>query len=280
VLLQPLQTTARVLGSTTRPQTCAEVLAVGETPAFTPQRSDAWSALNCGLAMLDQALPPESTIIGLQGEITLLRYLQMERGLRPDVRLLDADREDERLAAVEAELAAGRAVYLTRELPGLAERYSLSAAGPLVRVWPAGTAAAPPLSEAPDLPMGDALRLVGFELRQVPATGAQWLRLSAAFRVDRFVGEELKVSARLLGPDGSVIASMDSVPVHWAYPTTAWRAGETVLDTYDFALPLDVDTNALTPLLILYRAADGAEVGRYQPDFASRRLSVMEQVSP
>ena len=97
----------------------------------------------------------------------------MDRGLRPDVRLLDADREDERLAAVEAELAAGRPVFVTRELPGLAERYSLSAAGPLVRVWPAGMAAAPPLAEALDLPFGDALRLVGFELSEVPAAGAR-----------------------------------------------------------------------------------------------------------
>jgi hypothetical protein len=40
--------------------------------------------------MLDQAAAAQSTVIGLQGEITLLRYLQMDRGLRPDVRLLDA----------------------------------------------------------------------------------------------------------------------------------------------------------------------------------------------
>ncbi len=118
VLLQPLLTTARTLESAARPQTCAEVLAVGETPAFTPKRSEAWNALNCGLAMLDQDFPPQSTVVGLQGEITLLRYLQLDRGLRPDVRLIDADREDERLAVVEAELAAGRAVFVTRELPG------------------------------------------------------------------------------------------------------------------------------------------------------------------
>ncbi len=264
-LLQPLRTTVRVLASPTRPQTCAEVLAVGETPAFTPQRRNAWSALNCGLALLDQPLPPQATVIGLQGEITLLRYLQMDRNLRPDVRLLDADREDERLAAVDAEMLAGRPVFVTRELPGLAERYSLSAVGPLVQVWPAGTAVAPPLAEALSVPFGEALRLIGFELSQVPAAGAQWLRLSAAFAVDAPVREDLKVSARLLGPDGSVVASIDAVPVHWTYPTTAWRAGDTVVDTYDFALSLDVDSAALTPLLILYRSADGAEVGRYAP---------------
>jgi hypothetical protein len=268
VLLQPLLTTVRVLDDATRPQTCAEVLAVGETPAFTPKRNDNWNALNCGLAMLDQALPSDATIIGLQGEITLLRYLQMDRGLWPDVRLLDVDREGERLVAVDAELAAGRPVFVTRDLPGLAERYSLSAAGPLVRVWPAGVAATTPLAETLDLPFGDGLRLTGFELVKIPATGARWLRLNAAFGVDKAPDEALKVSARLVGPDGSVVAAVDAAPVHWAYPTTAWRAGETVLDAYDFALPLDVDAGALTPLLILYRAADGVEVGRYQPAIA------------
>lgn len=268
VLLQPLMTTVRVLGDESRPRTCAEVLAVGETPAFTPKRNDAWSALNCGLAMLDQALPPQSTIVGLQGEISLLRYLQMDRALRPDVRLIDADREDERLAVVEVEVAAGRPVFVTRELPGLAAGYSLSAAGPLVRVWPAGAAAAPPLAQAPDAAIGDALRLTGFELSRIPAQDAAWLRLSAAFRVDQAVTEDLKVSARLLAPDGSVVASTDAVPVHWAYPTTAWRAGETILDVYDFALPENTDIAALTPVLIVYRAADGSEVGRYQPGAA------------
>ncbi len=268
VLLQPLLTTARTLNSANRPQTCAEVLAVGETPAFTPKRNDAWNALNCGLAMLDQALPPGSTIVGLQGEISLLRYLQMDRGLRPDVRLIDADREDERLAVVEAEVAAGRPVFVTRELPGLAAGYSLSAAGPLVRVWPAGAAAAPPLAQAPDAAIGDALRLTGFELSRIPAQDAATLRLSAAFRVDQAVTEDLKVSARLLAPDGSIVASTDAVPVHWTYPATAWRVGETILDVYDFALPENTDIAALTPLLIVYRAADGSEVGRYQPGAA------------
>ena len=263
LLVQPLRTTAQVLGKRTIPETCAVMLAVGETPAFTPTRSDNWNALNCGLAMLDQALPPQSTIIGLQGEITLLRYLQMDRGLRPDVQLIDIDREDQRLAAVEAELAAGRPVFVTRELPGLAERYSLSAAGPLVRVWPAGAAEAPPLAEALDIPFGDALRLTGFELAEQPAQGARWLRLSAAFRVDAPVDEALKVSARLVGEDGRVVIARDAVPVHWAYPTTAWRPGETILEIHDFALFEENDLSTLTPLLILYRASDGSEVGRY-----------------
>ena len=135
----------------------------------------------------------------------------------------------------------------------------------MVRVWPAGQAAPADLPRQVDVPFGDALRLVGWDIAPLPARGADWLRLQAAWRVDAAVVEELKVSARLLGPDGSVVASQDATPVHWAYPSTAWRRGETVLDAYDFALPAGAGAKDLTPLLILYRAADGAEVGRFQP---------------
>jgi hypothetical protein len=38
-----------------------------------------------------------------------------------------------------------------------------------------------------------------------------------------------------------------------------------VVDAYDFALPAGTQLSALTPLVILYRAADGSEVGRFQP---------------
>ncbi|MDW8319167.1 MAG: DUF2723 domain-containing protein [Anaerolineae bacterium] len=264
VLAVPLQRSARYLAAQPRPRTCAETLAVGEPPAFTPNRRREWSAINCGRAILSLPLPQGAHIVGLLGETTLLRYVQVADGARPDVVLIAADREAERLTAVEQALAAGRAVYLTRELPGAGQRYSLTAEGPLVRVWPAGQARPDPLPQAVDVAFGDAVRLVGFDLALVPARGAVWLRMRLAWQALAPVGEELKVSARLLRPDGSAAAAQDAVPVHWSYPTTAWRPGETVVDAYDFALPADT-AGSLTPLVILYRAADGSEVGRFQP---------------
>ena len=264
VLAQPARATLRALRAQPQPQTCAQTLAVGEKPALNPNRARNWNAIDCGRALLDQPLPAGSTVIGLLGETTLLRYLQLADGLRPDVALVSADAEAARLAAVEAALAAGRPVFLTRELAAAPQRYSLSAQGPLIRVWPAGQASAATLAQTLDAPIGEALRLAGYELAPVPARGASWLRLQLAWQVQQPIAEELKVSARLLGPDGGVVAAQDAVPVHWAYPTTAWRAGETVLDAYDFALPPAVDAASLTPLVILYRASDGSEVGRFQ----------------
>ncbi len=265
VLLQPASTALRVLGAGVRPQACNETLAVGEAPAFTPNRAGAWNVANCGRAILALPLPPQATVVGLLGETTLLRYFQLADGLRPDVVPVTADAEPARLAAVDTAMATGSPVYVTRELPGLAERYSLTGEGPLVRVWPAGQAAPAALPQPIDVQFGDSLRLVGWDLASLPARGADWLRLQAAWQVDAAVPEDLKVSARLVGPDGSVVASQDAVPVHWAYPTTAWRPGETVLDAYDFALPAGTVAQGLMPLLILYRASDGTEVGRFQP---------------
>lgn len=265
LLWQPIDAALHTLRTGAPIHTCAETLAVGGQPAFTPKRNDHWNAFNCGLALLNQPLAAPATVIGLQGETTLLRYEQLARSLHPQLRLVDADQPEERLAAVEAELAAGRAVYLTRELAGLPQRYSLSAAGPLIRVWPAGAAPAQPLTPTLDVALHPSLRLTGFTMTQLPAEHATWMRVAVATRVTAAIGEEWKVSARLLGRNGAVIAAVDSTPVHWAYPTTAWRVGETVLDAYDFALPAGADVAALRPLLIWYRAADGAEIARYQP---------------
>jgi hypothetical protein len=76
------------------------------------------------------------------------------------------------------------------------------------------------------------------------------------------VAEELKVSARLLDAWGEVAAAVDGVPVHFTYPTTAWVPGETVDDCYDLYLEGGKSPGEYGGLVILYRAADGSEVGR------------------
>jgi hypothetical protein len=265
VVVQPLRLTVRHLNTAPRPQTCAEVLAVGEAPALSPNRSANWNASNCGHAMLSESLAQNAAIVGLLGETTLVQYLQMAENLRPDIKPVTADQEVDRLAAVTREIDAGEAVYLTRELSGAAEAYRLHAEGPLIEVKPIIAADSLPDWPTVNQSFGEAVKLISYRLSPVPAREATWLRLELAWQVEVPVKEELKVSARLLTPEGDVLAAVDAVPVHWAYPTTAWRPGETILDAYDFALPVETDTTSLTPLVILYRASDGSEVGRFLP---------------
>ena len=101
-----------------------------------------------------QPLPQGATVIGVLGEVTLLRYIQETVGLRTDVETVAADAEEARLQAVETAMADGSA-FITRPLPGLAERYSLGAVTGLIDV--AGDLetllrVAPPAYDLPDLP--------------------------------------------------------------------------------------------------------------------------------
>jgi hypothetical protein len=222
-------------------------------------RRAAWGVYDYGADMMS-SVAPGGRVIGLLGETTLVRYFRDVLGQRPDIEVVPADAEAARYAAVDAALAAGKPAYLTRDLPGVAGRYSLDAAGPLIAVSPKAAPASPPAGQ----PVGDAVVLADARTAvRRPHTGPV-IRLTLTWAAAQPVPEELKVSARLVDPAGQVIAQDDRVPVHFTYPTTAWVPGEPVTDVYDLPLPAGAPGGVFTPLLILYRAADGSEVGRVQ----------------
>ncbi len=220
-------------------------------------RSRAWGVYDYGQDMVASAAP-DARIVGLLGETTLVRYFRDVLGQQPDLQVVPADAEAARFAAVDAALAAGAPVYLTRGLAGAAERYSLDAAGPLIAVSPKATPA--PVPAGRELGAGIVLVDTRAEARR-PRAGPV-VRLHVTWAAAAPVNEELKVSARLLDAGGTVLVADDRVPVNFAYPTTAWTPGETVNDVYDLAVPRDAPPGPYGVLVILYRGTDGSEVGR------------------
>ncbi|NJN97228.1 MAG: hypothetical protein HC875_25625 [Anaerolineales bacterium] len=222
-----------------------------------------WQVHDYGLDMLQQPLPENSAVVGILGEMTLLRYFQQTENRRPDVETVVADAEGDRLAAVEKLLAEGKTVYLTRELPGAPESWSLGAVGPLIQVHPQPVTIPPQPQVAVNQPVTPEISLLGYDVSRPPHTGdgPAPLRLTLFWQVITPVTANLKVSARLLNPAGEGAAAVDAVPVHFAYPTSAWRPGEIVADVYDLAAP----PGSYTPLLIWYDPAqNAAEVGRIE----------------
>jgi hypothetical protein len=219
-------------------------------------RSRAWETYDMGQDWLAH-VAPGGQVVGLLGEATLLRYFRDVLGQRPDVTVTPADAEAARLAAVDAALAQGRPVYLTRDLPGAAARYSLDAAGPLIAVSPKAAPAAPPAGQT----IGAGIVLVGARTETRSTHAGPVTRVTLTWAAAAAIREELKVSARLVDAGGQVVAVEDRAPVHFTYPTTAWTPGEIVTDVYDLQPP-SVSAGPYTVLLILYRAADGSEVGR------------------
>jgi hypothetical protein len=209
-----------------------------------------------GRDILAQPLPADATLVGILGEMTLVRYFQFAEGLRPALVTIAADRDAERLAVIDRELAAGRAVFTTRPLGGLPEKYSLSALGPLVRVLPR-----PQPSELP----GDSPRVgdIRYRVDRIEQPGASLVRVNLGWEPTAPLSADLKVSARLMDSE-RLVAQKDDWPVHNAYHTTFWRAGEFIRDAYDVMLPPGTRPGLYSVLLIVYRADSGAEIGRIQ----------------
>jgi hypothetical protein len=88
------------------------------------------------------------------------------------------------------------------------------------------------------------------------------VRVTLVWQVTASIPRALKVSTRLTTADGEPVAQADAVPVHFAYPTTAWRPGEFISDVYDLALPDGFSPGEYVPLIILYEPTSGGEVSR------------------
>jgi hypothetical protein len=224
--------------------------------------SQRWAVHDYGIDMLSQPLEDNAVVIGILGEVTLLRYFQRMEGLRPEVATIVADRDEKRLAALEGALGAGQAVYVTRPIHGLPERYSLSALGPLIRVRAVPATAIP----APQYPLVaelvDSLRLLGYDVAVMSPHQQTTLRLTLHWQVLAPVAADYKVSARLLDVEGNQIAQLDDVPVHNTYPTSRWKTGETLTDVYDLAVSSDTAPGPYRLLVILYEPDTLAEVAR------------------
>jgi len=224
--------------------------------------SQRWAVHDYGVDMLSQPLEDNAVAIGILGEMTLLRYFQWTEGLRPEVATIVADRDEERLAAIESALGASQAVYVTRPVHGLPERYSLSALGPLIRVRATPATTVPTTQHPLAIDLTDSLHLLGYEAAVVSPYQQTTVRLTLHWQVLAPVDADYKVSARLLDGVGNQVAQVDGVPVHNTYPTSRWKAGETITDVYDLTVPPDAPPGQYRLLVILYDPDTLAEVGR------------------
>jgi len=214
-----------------------------------------------GLDILRQPLEERAVIVGILGEMTLVRYLQQTEGLRPDITTIHADRDAERLDTIADQVRTGRAVYTTRPLTGLAERFSLAAVGPLIRVLPSPSIERP----AGLLHSLGPLTLVHSEI----ALDREAMRVTLYWQAANRLSDDLKVSLKLWDAQGNLFGQRDARPVHDAYPTLNWRAGEVVRDVYDVPIYPGHAAGTYRLMLTVYRAGDGmvvgeAEIGRVE----------------
>lgn len=259
-----------------RPIICAIITLIALVGLFAradgQSRANDWAVHDYAQDVLQQPLPPNGTIIGILGEMTLLRYFQETASLRPDLATVAADLDSIRLQQLTQHLETepDQPVFLTRPLAGVEQNWSLSAFGPLIQVQAAPPMIAPTpdptvaIQQTVNLPLSAEISLVHYAISR-PATHQirSPVRLTVTWQVQAKLEADYKISARLVDSQGAVLASRDKIPVHFAYPTSAWRAGEFITDVYDIPLPDGAISGEYNPLLILYDPANhAAEVGR------------------
>jgi hypothetical protein len=243
----------------------------GRGPAV--DRHADWTAHDEARLMADTPFPPGSIVLGLEGEMTALRYMQAAEGLGTNATPLAFDDPEQRKAAVDQAMAAGLPTYLTRELAGIETQYSFSGEGGLVRVWPRGAAqVALPAQAAPGQPvplLDGRLLLASFEAQTSPLTAQPWLALALDWEPQAPLDQVLKVSLRLLDSEGAPLrwpdgrpAVEDRFPLRQVALTPDWVPGERVRDLHFLPIPPAEQARLDRVQVIVYDSATVEEVGR------------------
>lgn len=231
--------------------------------------------IDYGHAVMAQSLPQNATIIGILGEMSLLRYLQDTQNLNPNVETIAADKEEERTKAIEDAIQRGRTVFITRPLHGIEKQDSLSSFGNLIQVQPKpNRERAPNPQQKLDAVFGD-VKLLGYD-RAAGADGTAQLTLY--WQPQKKISTALFVSLKLIDANGKLAGQLDRQPVGDAYPTTAWRNGEYIADFYTVPVFVGAAPGDYTLQVTLYNPDSGQVLG--QQDLGNITIPAQTQIVP
>lgn len=239
-------------------------------------RSQDWAVHDYAVALAKVDFPPGSQVIGLEGEATALRYMRQAVGLAQNATPVVADDPVQRQVLLAQFVAQGYPTYLTRELPDIAQRYSFSGDGPLVRVWPRGQAQVGPPQHPVDLALAEGkLRLVGYDLEKLVQAGDPAIRVAFYWQPQAVLTQTLKLSLRLQdekgapvpGPNGAEIKD-DQFPLRLVANAPDWVVGETIRDVHYLTVPTPTQHQPARLFVVFYVADTLVEVGNWAAEVA------------
>ena len=248
------------------------VLPFGRDPMVSHHAQ--WQAHDQARRLAQANFPPNSQVIGLEGEMTALRYMQVAEHLGTNATLITANDPTQRRALIEAALARDLPVYLTREVDGIATSYSFSGDADLVRVWPRGQSQTnlsmprtlptreeslvaqkvEPIVLTPPLLLDDGrVQIEAYALRPIAGLAQPAQELTLYWRLQSPTAKVLKLSLRLLDETGTpyqwpadsthesraaIEDREDRFPLHQVALTPSWLPGELIQDVHTVQLPL------------------------------------------
>jgi hypothetical protein len=118
----------------------------------------------------------------------------------------------------------------------------------------------PPLLKSPYV-LSDQIKLVGAQLAggalgdkgNIPRVqAASTMTLTLAWQALRPADTDYVTLVHLIAPDGSVAKQFDRAPLQGVAPTSLWREGDILLDTYTIEIPADLPAGDYQLLVGLY----------------------------
>jgi len=144
---------------------------------------------------------------------------------------------------------------------------------PFVHIAPAY--ARPPLLDLADIPdearsvritYGGKLELVAYSLDRTSVAPGETFHATAYWRCIMSLDRDYSIFVHLFGREEQDIGQANTYPGGGTYPTSLWRAGDVILDTY----PVTVSPDAVTPTLAR------VEIGLHLLNAASRPLPMVD----
>jgi hypothetical protein len=215
--------------------------------------ADGWRAL-----LAANPAPDAVLVSNDRDELMPLWYLQQVEGVRPDLAgvfplLLPEPGWLDVGQAVDSALSTGRPVYLIKSMPGLEVKAALGQPDPsgLTPVLGPAVTASPTFAE--EAVIGDAVRLLGFDVNR----DGEMVHIDLHWQPLRLLEADFTTFVQVLAPNGDKIAQSDQPAGGVYYPTSLWQPGETLRDRHTLVLPADAPSGPYRLLVGMYRLVGG-----------------------
>jgi hypothetical protein len=215
--------------------------------------ADGWQAL-----LAANPAPNAVLVSNDRDELMPLWYLQQVEGVRPDLAgvfplLLPEPGWLDVGQALDSALSTGRPVYLIKPMPGLEVKAALGQPDPSGLTPVLGPAITAPPAFAEDVVIGDALRLLGFDVQRDGET----VQIDLHWQPLRPLDSDFTSFVQLLAAGDEKVAQSDHQPGGVYYPTSLWQPGDTLRDRHTLALPAGAPPGPYRLLVGMYRLIDG-----------------------
>ncbi len=89
-----------------------------------------------------------------------------------------------------------------------------------------------------------ALKLSGYDVQEDIVRPGEWLHITLYWTAAKQLEDDLTVALRVLGRDGAIVGSKDTLHGLGRYPTSLWQPGHIVKDTYPVQIGFDAQAPA------------------------------------